>query len=119
MERNDRKIIEGMVLSNRMDKTVVVRVERKFTHSFYHKIMRRSSKFKAHDPENKCQIGDLVKIMETRPLSKGKRFRVIEIAGKGKLKLSDLPKMTKKEAENIRKCEAQKEEEKSLDPSRK
>ncbi|MCL2766188.1 MAG: 30S ribosomal protein S17 [Peptococcaceae bacterium] len=74
-----RKVITGKVVSNKMDKTVVVAVESRVKHPRYQRIIRRTRKFKAHDVENSCRIGDKVKLMETRPLSKEKRWRVIEI----------------------------------------
>jgi small subunit ribosomal protein S17 len=73
-----KKIYSGKVISNKMDKTVVVAVTRLFQHPVYKKTMKRVTKFKAHDEENKCNIGDTVKIAETRPLSKEKRWVVIE-----------------------------------------
>ncbi len=73
-----KKIYTGKVVSNRMDKTVVVAVTRLFQHPAYKKTVRRVTKFKAHDEKNRCQIGDAVKIIETRPLSKEKRWVVIE-----------------------------------------
>lgn len=84
MERNKRKVREGWVISNRMDKTIVVAVERRFRHPRYEKIIRRTSKLYAHDGKNECQIGDKVKVMETRPLSKLKRWRLAEILKKAK-----------------------------------
>jgi small subunit ribosomal protein S17 len=78
-ERNQRKIREGIVVSDKMEKTVVVKVERKVQHPVYKKIIKRTKKYKAHNPENKAKTGDYVKIMETRPLSKDKRWRVLEI----------------------------------------
>lgn len=84
MERNARKARVGIVVSDKMDKTVVVKVETFKVHPVYHKRFRVSKKFKAHDAENACLVGDKVKIMETRPLSKDKRFRVVEILEKGK-----------------------------------
>lgn len=77
--RNVRKVRVGKVVSNKMDKTVVVSIERKVPHELYSKPMVTSKKFKAHDEENACLIGDIVKIVETRPLSKDKRWRVVEI----------------------------------------
>jgi len=74
-----KKILEGVVVSDKMDKTVVVKVERVFSHPLFGKTVRKSKKFMAHDEENKCQIGDKVKIIETRPLSRYKRWRVLEI----------------------------------------
>ncbi|ACV61248.1 ribosomal protein S17 [Desulfofarcimen acetoxidans DSM 771] len=83
-ERNNRKIRVGRVVSNKMDKTVVVSVETITPHKLYNKTIRTSKKFKAHDEENSCRTGDTVRIMETRPLSKEKRWRVIEILERGK-----------------------------------
>ncbi|MDQ7823189.1 MAG: 30S ribosomal protein S17 [Candidatus Eremiobacteraeota bacterium] len=77
--RGRRKIRIGKVVSNKMDKTVVVLCERQFAHPMYKKIIKRNSKFKAHDEKNECNEGDRVKIMETRPLSKEKCWRVVEI----------------------------------------
>jgi small subunit ribosomal protein S17 len=74
-----KKIYTGKVISNKMDKTVVVAVTRLFQHPKYKKTTKRVTKFKAHDEENKCQIGDIVKIIETRPLSKEKRWMVLDI----------------------------------------
>jgi small subunit ribosomal protein S17 len=73
-----KKIYSGKIISNKMDKTVVVGVTRLFQHPVYKKTVKRVTKFKAHDENNKCQIGDIVKIIETRPLSKDKRWLVIE-----------------------------------------
>lgn len=78
-ERGMRKVLTGRVVSNKMEKTVVVAVETLVKHPMYQRIIRRTRKFKAHDEENSCRIGDKVKVMETRPLSKEKRWRVIEI----------------------------------------
>ena len=81
-ERNERKVRIGKVVSDKMDKTIVVAVERKVPHGLYQKAMKQTTKFKAHDEHNECRIGDTVKIMETRPLSKDKRWRVVEIMEK-------------------------------------
>ena len=78
-ERNMRKTVVGKVVSNKMDKTIVVAVEDHVKHPLYNKIVKRTYKLKAHDEENKCNIGDRVKVMETRPLSKDKRWRLVEI----------------------------------------
>lgn len=78
-ERGTRKERTGRVVSNKMDKTVTVVVERRIAHPLYKKIMRRSKKYHAHDEKNECGIGDLVRIRETRPLSKLKRWRLIRI----------------------------------------
>ena len=85
-ERNLRKVMIGTVTSDKMDKTVVVSVETNVKHPMYGKIVKRTYKLKAHDEENKCQIGDKVKVMETRPLSKDKRWRVVEIIEKAEIK---------------------------------
>ena len=78
-ERGMRKVQVGKVVSNKMDKTVVVAIETLVRHPLYGKIVKRTKKFKAHDEENSCRAGDKVRVMETRPLSKEKRWRVIEI----------------------------------------
>jgi small subunit ribosomal protein S17 len=77
--RNRRKVRQGVVVSDRGDKTVVVAVERRFPHPLYGKAVTRTKKFHAHDPENAYQVGDVVRITETRPLSKLKRWRVLEL----------------------------------------
>ncbi|MDI3309849.1 MAG: 30S ribosomal protein S17 [Thermoanaerobacterium sp.] len=82
MERGMRKVRIGKVVSNKMQKTIVVAVEDRIRHPLYNKIVRRTKKFKAHDENNQCNIGDVVKIMETRPLSKEKRWRLVEIIKK-------------------------------------
>ena len=82
-ERNARKVREGLVVSDKMDKTVVVSVEDRVKHALYGKVMRRTSKLKAHD-EKECGIGDRVLLMETRPLSATKRWRVVEILERAK-----------------------------------
>ena len=82
--RGDRKVREGLVTSNKMDKTVVVTVEDKYRHPVYGKIVSRSASLKAHDENNECGIGDRVLVMETRPLSATKRWRVVEILEKAK-----------------------------------
>ncbi len=84
MERNLRKTRTGKVVSDKMDKTIVVAVEDHVKHPLYKKIMKRTYKLKAHDEENACNIGDTVKVMETRPLSKDKRWRLVEIVEKAK-----------------------------------
>ena len=80
--RSRRKVREGVVVSNKMDKTIVVAVERRVLHTLYRKYIRRTNTFMAHDPENSCQIGDRVRIAETRPLSRHKRWRLVEILGR-------------------------------------
>ena len=82
--RATRKTREGLVVSDKMDKTVVVAVEDRVKHALYGKVMRRTSKLKAHDEQNDCGVGDRVLIMETRPLSATKRWRVVEIIEKAK-----------------------------------
>jgi small subunit ribosomal protein S17 len=79
MDRNSRKTRVGMVVSDKMQKTVVVSIERRVQHPVYGKMVRRTKKLKAHDEENQAKTGDTVRIMETRPLSKDKRWRVVEI----------------------------------------
>ncbi|MBS7228756.1 MAG: 30S ribosomal protein S17 [Christensenellales bacterium] len=83
-ERGFRKTRTGVVVSDKMDKTVVVAIKTKVRHPLYGKMVNRTRKFKAHDELNECGIGDTVKIMETRPLSKDKRWRVVEIIEKAK-----------------------------------
>jgi small subunit ribosomal protein S17 len=83
-ERGARKVRTGIVVSDAMDKTVVVRISTAFRHPMYGKIVRRSSKFKAHDEAGEAHVGDRVRIMETRPLSKTKRWRVIEVVERAK-----------------------------------
>ena len=82
--RGARKVREGIVVSDKMDKTVVVTVEDRVKHALYGKVMRRTARLKAHDEANSCGIGDRVLIMETRPLSATKRWRVVEIVEKAK-----------------------------------
>jgi len=83
-DRNSRRVKIGIVSSNKMDKTVVVATEESIRHALYGKSVKKTKKFMAHDEENICGIGDKVKIMETRPLSKNKRWRVVEIVEKAK-----------------------------------
>ena len=85
-ERNLRKVMTGTVVSNKMDKTIVVAVETSVKHPIYGKIVKKTYKLKAHDEENQCQIGDRVKVMETRPLSKHKRWRLVEVVEKAVIK---------------------------------
>jgi len=85
-ERNLRKVMIGTVTSDKMDKTVVVAVETNVKHPMYGKIVKNTYKLKAHDEENQCKMGDKVKVMETRPLSKDKRWRVVEILEKAEIK---------------------------------
>ena len=84
MERNLRKTRTGRVVSDKMDKTIVVAVEDHVKHPLYKKIVKRTYKLKAHDENNECKVGDTVKVMETRPLSKDKRWRLVEIMEKAK-----------------------------------
>ena len=84
MERNLRKTRIGKVVSNKMDKTLGVAIEDHVKHPLYKKIVKRTYKLKAHDEQNQCSIGDTVKVMETRPLSKDKRWRLVEIVEKVK-----------------------------------
>jgi small subunit ribosomal protein S17 len=82
--RNNRKIREGLVTSNKMEKSIVVSVERKLKHPKYGKFLKRTTKLMAHDEKNECNIGDKVKVMETRPLSKDKCWRLVEIIERAK-----------------------------------
>ncbi|MCQ2296494.1 MAG: 30S ribosomal protein S17 [Bacteroidales bacterium] len=84
MERNLRKERVGVVVSNKMDKSIVILVERKVKHPMYGKFVKKSTKFMAHDEKNECNIGDIVRIMETRPLSKNKCWRLVEIVERAK-----------------------------------
>jgi len=84
VERNLRKTRTGKVVSNRMDKTIVVAVEDHVKHPLYKKVVKSTYKLKAHDENNECNIGDTVKVMETRPLSKDKRWRLVEITERAK-----------------------------------
>jgi len=84
VERNLRKTRTGKVVSDKMDKTIVVAVEDHVKHPLYKKIVKNTYKLKAHDENNECRIGDTVKVMETRPLSKDKRWRLVEIIEKAK-----------------------------------
>ena len=84
MERNLRKTRSGKVVSNKMNKTIVVAIEDNVKHPLIGKIVKRTYKLKAHDENNECQIGDIVKVMETRPISKDKRWRLVEIVEKAK-----------------------------------
>jgi small subunit ribosomal protein S17 len=83
-QRSRRKTREGLVLSDKMEKTVVVAVEDRVKHALYGKVLRRTSKLKAHDEQNQCGVGDRVVIMETRPMSATKRWRVVEVLEKAK-----------------------------------
>lgn len=83
-ERNLRKTRIGRVVSDKMDKTVVVAVEGSIKHPLYHKIIKNTYKLKAHDEKNECEVGDRIKVMETKPISKDKRWRLIEILEKAK-----------------------------------
>ena len=84
VERNLRKTKLGVVSSNKMDKTIIVTVERKVKHPLYGKFVKKSTRFHAHDEKNECSIGDTVKIMESRPMSKTKRWRLVEVVEKVK-----------------------------------
>jgi small subunit ribosomal protein S17 len=82
--RNARKVREGLVVSDKMDKTIVVAVEDRVKHALYGKVLRKTSRLKAHDEQNECGVGDRVLIMETRPLSATKRWRLVEVLEKAK-----------------------------------
>ena len=84
VERNQRKTREGLVVSDKMDKTIVVAVEDRVKHALYGKVLRKTSRLKAHDETNQCGVGDRVLIMETRPLSATKRWRLVEVLEKAK-----------------------------------
>jgi small subunit ribosomal protein S17 len=99
-ERQKTRI--GVVTSNKMQKTVVVEVEASFRHPFYGKVMRATSRFKAHDEKNRCAIGDQVLIQETRPLSRAKNWRVVRILGKGKLRQHELPAKKESKTEGVK-----------------
>jgi len=101
LNRGVRKERTGIVISNKMDKTAVVELERVFSHPLYKKVIRRSSRVKAHDEDNSVQIGDKVLIVETRPYSRDKRWRIVEVLGKTKVSIKDLPKKSLKELKNI------------------
>ena len=83
-ERNLRKVRTGKVTSDKMDKTIVVAIEERINHPLYNKVVKRTYKLKAHDENNECKIGDTVRVMETRPLSKDKRWRLVEIVERAK-----------------------------------
>jgi small subunit ribosomal protein S17 len=83
-QRGNKNTIKGVVVSNKMDKTIVVRAERLVKHAVFHKYIKRYEKYKAHDEQNRCQIGDKVLIIESRPLSKDKRWRMLEILEKAR-----------------------------------
>jgi 30S ribosomal protein S17 len=84
VRKNNRKIREGLVVSNKMEKSIVVSVERRLKHPMYGKFLKRTTKLMAHDEKNECNIGDKVRVMETRPLSKSKCWRLVEIIEKAK-----------------------------------
>jgi len=81
-ESNKRKSFIGRVVSDKMDKTVVLAVTRRVAHSRYNKVVKRTTKYKAHDEKNECKVGDMVRVIETRPMSKDKRWKVLEIVEK-------------------------------------
>ena len=81
-ESNKRKSFIGSVVSDKMDKTVVLAVTRRVAHSRYNKVVKRTTKYKAHDEKNECKVGDMVRVIETRPISKDKRWKVLEIVEK-------------------------------------
>ncbi len=83
-ERNTRRTLQGVAVSDKMDKTAVIRIERLTRHPLYGKVTKRARTFKAHDEKNECRVGDLVTIVECRPISKGKSWRVVEIVAREK-----------------------------------
>ena len=100
-----KKTREGRIVSDKMDKTIVVAVIRKMMHPFYKKVIKKTTKFKVHDEENKGKIGDLVRIIETRPLSKDKRWRLVEILGSIKTMIEDddkgMPSSVRRKKEDV------------------
>ena len=92
MARAKRKNRTGVVVSTKMQKTVIVEVERTYRHPFYRKVIRATKRFKVHDEDNKCNVGDQVAIMETKPISRDKRWRIVSILGKAKIRIHTLPK---------------------------
>ena len=84
IDRNERKVITGKVVSNKMDKSIVVSIERKVMHPKYGKFVKKTATFMAHDEKNECQVNDVVKLMETRPMSRHKRWRLVEILERAK-----------------------------------
>jgi small subunit ribosomal protein S17 len=84
VERGNKRTIKGVVISDKMDKTIVVKAERLVKHAVFHKYVRRHMKYKAHDEQNQCKVGDTVLIIEARPLSKEKRWRMLEIMERAK-----------------------------------
>ncbi|OGC15129.1 30S ribosomal protein S17 [candidate division WOR-1 bacterium RIFOXYC2_FULL_37_10] len=99
MERNRRRVKKGIVVGSKMNKTVVVQIETVFSHPKYSKVVRVYKKFLVHDEKGESKIGDLVQIMETRPISKRKFHRIVKVLGQAKLKYRDLPKKKEKEEE--------------------
>jgi len=102
LARGNRKVRTGVVVSDKMNKTAVVEIERKFRHPLFQKIIRVTNKFKIHDENNECKVGDQVEIMETRRLSRDKHWRLVKILGKGKVRGHKLPKKPeRKETEEV------------------
>jgi len=83
-EKSNKRMIKGIVISDKMDKTIVIKTERLVKHPIFHKYVRRHAKYKAHDENNQCKVGDTVVIIESRPISKDKRWRMLEITQKAK-----------------------------------
>ncbi len=83
-EKSNKRMIKGIVISDKMDKTIVVKTERLVKHPIFHKYVRRHAKYKAHDENNQCKVGDTVVIIESRPISKDKRWRMVEITQRAK-----------------------------------
>jgi small subunit ribosomal protein S17 len=83
-EKSNKRTIKGIVISDKMDKTIVVKTERLVKHPIFHKYVRRHAKYKAHDEKNQCKVGDTVVIIESRPISKDKRWRMVEITQRAK-----------------------------------
>lgn len=101
MERGKRKVRNGVVVRTKTAKTVIVEVERVMRHPLFQKVLRLSKRFMCHDENQQCVVGDLVEIMETRPISKNKRWRVVSVIGKGKVSQRELPKAREAKAEAV------------------
>ena len=108
MERGKRKIRTGVVIRSKTAKTVMVEVERSMRHPLYQKVIRLSKKLMVHDENQQCVVGDLIEIMETRPISKNKGWRVVKVIGKGKVSLRELPKTKEAKEEAISATEEKK-----------
>jgi len=108
LERGKRKVKRGVVIRSKTAKTVMVEVEQVMRHPLYQKVIRLYKKFMVHDENQQCVVGDLVEIMETRPISKNKRWRVVKLLGKGKISMRELTKAKKAKAEAVSAAEEKK-----------